>query len=83
MRKLISVIRSWRYMSAYDMATAERNHIAAQKQTPIARAELKELYEGITAWETQLFPPLNFDHTSSGKAQPAPGGHRAAARRER
>jgi hypothetical protein len=55
-----------RYMSAYDMATAERNHIAAQNQTPTARAELKELYEGITAWEARLFPPLNFDHTTFG-----------------
>jgi hypothetical protein len=55
-----------RYMSAYDMATAERAHIAAQKQVEAARAELKKLYEGITAWEAKLFPALDFDQPSFG-----------------
>jgi hypothetical protein len=51
-----------RYGSAYDMATAERTHIAQQHQGQKARSALRNLYVGISKWEQKLFPRLDFDH---------------------
>jgi len=56
------------YESSFDMATAERNHVAYQQLTETLREEIMHLRENATRWEACLHPgpPLHVENRHLG-----------------